>query len=197
MTDDNSVFDVGKSRRSFLKEGALATGGLALGLSAGGAAAQEGETPTESETGQTGDSMGHLYVSAYYPNAKFAIVSDALDWSPDVSSIDDSAQAHMIRYLNTGQAVPLFVGEDADVGEFDDQAGYVAGDGAGGQMGTGTPTEGGNETEDGLFGDNETETETEAGNESDGGLFGGNETETETETGGNGSGNDSDGGIFG
>ena len=71
MTDDNSILDRldDESRRSFMKKGAVATGGLALGVT--GAAAQE-ETPAgETPQGEGGDLTALVFADDYKAGVSF------------------------------------------------------------------------------------------------------------------------------
>lgn len=163
MMDDTPT-DVDESRRAFLKSGAIATGGLALGLSANAASAQETTpTATPAESAGAGGGDARVHVSSYHPDAEFAVVSDAMEWTPQ--SVEGDYQTRMIRYLNTGEVVPIFVSTDAEIGTYEDSLGFVTADAEGG-LGT---TDG----QSGLGGN-------ESGNASGGGLFDGNETTTTT-----------------
>ena len=77
MTNENerqTEFVGESSRRTFMKAGALATGGLALGLSGtGGALAQDGG----------GQQMrGLMFQNQFYPRAQFTVTSQEIDWAP-------------------------------------------------------------------------------------------------------------------
>lgn len=79
MTENDTLIDrlAGESsRRSFMKKSAIASGGLAMGLSGTGAvAAQDGN--------QNGNVMrGLMFNSQFHPRARFKIVSQQIDWAP-------------------------------------------------------------------------------------------------------------------
>lgn len=64
-----------ESRRSFMKKGALASGGLALGLSsAGSGLAQDG--------GNGNQMRGLMFADQFNPAARFEVVSQPIDWAP-------------------------------------------------------------------------------------------------------------------
>lgn len=79
MTENDSILDGlvdESSRRSFMKKSAIASGGLAMGLSgAGTVAAQDGS--------QNGNVMrGLMFNSQFHPRARFEIISQSIDWAP-------------------------------------------------------------------------------------------------------------------
>ena len=80
MTQDDTLIDelTGESsRRTFMKSGALASGGLALGASGvNTAAAQDGGG--DGETAKP----GLMFQNNYYPQAKFTVRSKPLPWAP-------------------------------------------------------------------------------------------------------------------
>jgi len=136
MTDDeNGLFD--DSRRSFMKKGALTTSALALGASTTAA----GQTGNETGTG-TGveddddfdfdDAGGSALIVAdnFHPSGRFVFVSDVVSWTPQLPDVRDSLwtdyNTYMIQWLGTNEIVPLWVAEDANVGTFDQESGYVA-----------------------------------------------------------------------
>lgn len=78
MTENDNLIDrlTGESsRRSFMKKSAIASGGLALGMSgAGSVGAQDG---------QNGNAMrGLMFNSQFHPRARFQIISQQIDWAP-------------------------------------------------------------------------------------------------------------------
>ncbi|NHN60878.1 MULTISPECIES: twin-arginine translocation signal domain-containing protein [Halorussus] len=79
MTDNDSILGglADESRRSFMKKSAIASGGLATGLSgAGTVAAQDGGN-------QDGNVMrGVMFSTQFHPRAQFEIVSESIDWAP-------------------------------------------------------------------------------------------------------------------
>ena len=139
MTDGNPILS-DDSRRSFIKKSALTTGVLALGATGSAAAQQDGggETETQTETppddngGGGGGGEGIIQVGQFYPNARFTIVSGVIDWVPNVPEVRDdvfdSYNTYQIRWLNTNEIVPFYVGQDSNVGEFDDDLGFIADD---------------------------------------------------------------------
>lgn len=126
MTDENSDSNDGKLRRTFMREGAVASGGLALGLSAAGSvSAQDGGI-------LDGNAKGLISSGNVYPAARFVFVSGVVEWTPNYGDIRDSwfsdFNTYMIRWLNTGNVVPFWVAEEADVGQFDSDLGFVTDD---------------------------------------------------------------------
>ena len=121
MTDGMLPDVADESRRSFMKKGALATGGLALGVGGTGTAmAQDG-------IGEGG--KGVIFTNAFHPAARFTFTSGVVDWNPNVPEVSDNFwtnyQTRMIRWLNTNEHVPFFVAQDANIGEFDEDLGFV------------------------------------------------------------------------
>jgi hypothetical protein len=119
---ERSVSD--ETRRSFLKKGAVATAGVA---------AASGTVSGQTDDGNIGDLDDNwkalVFIDNFHPNARFAFVSGVVEWSPNYGDVRDSFfsdyNTQMIRWLNTDEVVPLFVAEDANVGEFDADAGFV------------------------------------------------------------------------
>ena len=137
MTEKDSNSGDDKSRRSFVRDGALASGGLALGLSsAGTVAAQQNGTGNTSDGGTTGDggtgegAMGLIFAGNFHPGARFAVVSDVVEWIPNYGTVREvpfsEYNTYMIRWQNTGNVVPLWVAKDADIGHYDGNLGYIA-----------------------------------------------------------------------
>lgn len=112
MTDNDTTLDpiVGEStRRTFVKAGALASGGLALGLSGfGGAAAQDGD-----------GGRGVMLNSQFSGGARFTVASDALGWAPIEGEFDGTQyDTRVINYAwSQGAYAMLFVPQDADLQE--------------------------------------------------------------------------------
>lgn len=125
MTRENNTLDrlLGdETRRSFLKKSAVATVG-ASALGSGVGAAQEDD--------QLGEGWKALIsVDNFHPDARFTFVSGVVDWTPTYGNVQESwfsdYNTRMIRWLNTNQTVPLFVAQGANVGEFDEELGFVA-----------------------------------------------------------------------
>ncbi|NUB92748.1 hypothetical protein HTZ84_03265 [Haloterrigena sp. SYSU A558-1] len=115
-----------ESRRTFLEKGVVVTA-VASAAASGVTSAQEDdeERPGVLE----GAWEGLIFQNDFHPEARFAIVSDTLDWSPNYGGIDDSwftgYNTRTIRWLNTGEHVQLFVADEADIGQYDVSLGYV------------------------------------------------------------------------
>lgn len=118
------------SRRSFLQKSAVTAVGASF-VGSGVAAAQE--NTTEGDDGIIDGSLGAMEavvsVSNYHPQAKFAFVSGVVDWTPNHGQIQNTwftdYNTRMIRWQNTDQTVPLYVSQDADIGQFDEGLGFV------------------------------------------------------------------------
>ncbi|GAA0670381.1 twin-arginine translocation signal domain-containing protein [Natronoarchaeum mannanilyticum] len=133
MTDnDPSLLDriADESRRSFLKKSAVATAGVGAAAT-GTASAQDGDD---------GDYFGQewkglIFPQSFYPEARFTFVSGVVEWTPNYGDVQDSwftdYNTRMIRWLNTGEQDQLFVAEDANIGEFDEDLGFVPDQGEG------------------------------------------------------------------
>ena len=109
-----------ETRRSFVKKSAVATVGVGA-VGSGVSVAQD--------DGLTEGWKALISADNFHPEARFTFVSGVLDWSPSYGDIQDSwfsnYNTRMIRWLNTNQTVPLFVAADANVGEFDQDLGFV------------------------------------------------------------------------
>lgn len=145
MTDDSSMFDRivdDETRRSFLKKGTAATAGLAA---TGLASAQNGTDGNATDGNATDAEDGDIrpenwpalvFVDSFHPNARFAITSGVVEWTPNYNEVADSPMhqynTRMIRWLNSGEVVPLYVGQaeeqQIDIGEYDSELGYVVDD---------------------------------------------------------------------
>lgn len=78
MTDNDNILDglTDESRRSFMKKSAIASGGLAMGLSGTGTvAAQDGNN-------QDNVMRGLMFNTQFHPRAQFTIASQQIDWAP-------------------------------------------------------------------------------------------------------------------
>ncbi|USZ69583.1 twin-arginine translocation signal domain-containing protein [Halorussus salilacus] len=109
-----------ETRRSFLKKSAVATvGASALGTGVG--AAQDLDLDDNWKA--------LIFVDNFHPQARFTFVSDVVEWTPNYGDVNDSwfsdYNTRMIRWLNTDETVPLFVAEDAEIGEYDGDLGFV------------------------------------------------------------------------
>ena len=66
------------------------------------------------------------------PGGAVSIVSGVLDWTPSYGGIDDAwfsdYNTMMIKWLNTGEHVQLFVADDAEIGQYDQNLGFVPDD---------------------------------------------------------------------
>ncbi|MFC7138402.1 hypothetical protein ACFQMA_00945 [Halosimplex aquaticum] len=130
-----------------MKKGVLASGALALGAS-GSALAQEetddgeddsGTTPTDegTTTAEDGGASGDLddewqaltFIDNYHSKAWFTFVSGVIEWAPNYGDVQSSYfseyNTYQIRWLNTDEVVPLFVAEDANIGEYDEDLGFI------------------------------------------------------------------------
>lgn len=129
MTDHDDVLD-SDARRSFMKKGALATGALALG-GAGTAAAQDGTEVDDGDVVDLDEAGGKALITVdnFHPRGRFVFVSGVLEWTPSVPDVDDSLwsqyNTYQIRWLGTNEIVPLWVTQDADVADYDEDLGYV------------------------------------------------------------------------
>ncbi|WP_218836317.1 twin-arginine translocation signal domain-containing protein [Halorarum salinum] len=127
MTRDTLLEQVvgGESRRSFLKKGTLATVGAGAAVS-GAVHAQEDDA---GGGGLDDEWQGLIFANDFQPNARFTFVSGVVEWTPNYGDVQDSFFAdyntRMIRWLNTGENDTLFVAEDANVGQYDEDAGFV------------------------------------------------------------------------
>jgi hypothetical protein len=136
---DVSNFVSDESRRSVLKKGALATAGAGIvGASADSVAAQEGEGTESPEGSQT----ALMNVGQARPGRHFVVTSPVIDWLPDVEEIQDAVwgdyNTRVIRYLNSDEQFLFWVAQDAELPEYDEQAGYVV-DAEGDTAEDGTP----------------------------------------------------------
>ena len=115
-----------ESRRSFMKKGAVATVGASAAVS-GAASAQEGGDGADGTL--TEGWKGLMFANHFQPGARFTFVSGVIEWTPNYGDVQDSYfsdyNTRMIRWLNTGETVPLFVAQEANVGQFDQDLGFV------------------------------------------------------------------------
>jgi len=108
------------TRRTFMKQSAAATAGLAL-VGAG----------TNTVAAQSLDDAWKalIFANNFHPEARFAIVSGVVEWTPTYGDIQDSwfseYNTHHIRWLNSGEIVPLFIAEEANIGENNPDLGYI------------------------------------------------------------------------
>ena len=73
-----------------------------------------------------------IFQNNFQPEARFTFVSGVVEWTPNYGGIDDSwfsnYNTRMIRWLNTGEHVQLFVAQAAEIGQYDDNLGVVVDD---------------------------------------------------------------------
>lgn len=128
MTEKESSSLLGNSddsRRSFMKKGALASGALALGAS--------GTAMAQDDGGGIGDLddawKALIHISNFHPDSRFTFVSGVVEWVPNYGDVRDSwfsdYNTYQIRWLNTGEVVSLFVAHDANIGEYDEELGFI------------------------------------------------------------------------
>ena len=124
MTRDNNTLDRllgGETRRSFMKKSAVATVGASAVGSGVGAAQDDGGLTEGWKALISGDN--------FHPEGRFTFVSGVVEWTPTYGDVQDSwfsdYNTRMIRWLNTNQTVPMFVAQSANVGEYDEDLGFV------------------------------------------------------------------------
>ncbi|NHN46285.1 twin-arginine translocation signal domain-containing protein [Halostella sp. JP-L12] len=128
MTDDSLLERIAddETRRSFIKKSAVTTAGTGLALS-GTASAQDDDAGSG---GLDDDWKALIQASNFHPEGKFAIVSGVVSWTPNYGDIQDSFfsdyNTRMIRWQNTGEVVPLWAAEEANLGSFDGDRGFVS-----------------------------------------------------------------------
>lgn len=112
-----------ETRRSFMKKGAVATVGA--GLAASGTASAQDDGGGGLDEGW----KALIFTNNFKPQAQFAIVSGVIEWTPNYGEIQDNYfsdyNTRMIRWQNTGEVDQLFVAQDANVGSFDENLGFV------------------------------------------------------------------------
>lgn len=124
MTSDSNTIRrlVGdETRRSFLKKSAVATVGASALGSGVGAAQNVGDLDEGWKA--------LLFADNFHPEARFTFVSGVVEWTPNYGDVTDSwftdYDTRMIRWLNTDETVPLFVAQGANIGEYDEELGFV------------------------------------------------------------------------
>lgn len=70
------------SRRSFMKKSAIASAGLAMGLSGTGTLAAQDDTDQNAMNGL-------MFNPQFHPRGQFRVISDAIDWAPVETDEDD------------------------------------------------------------------------------------------------------------
>lgn len=120
----DSIADVldDETRRSFMKKSAAVSGAVAIGV---GATNTAGAQDDGLEEGQ----KGLIFPTDFHPRARFAFVSPVIEWVPNYPDIRDSAWSNyntrQIRWQNTGNVVNFWVAQDANVGQYDQNLGFV------------------------------------------------------------------------
>jgi len=130
MTDnDPSLLEriTDESRRSFLKKSAVATAGVGAAAT-GTASAQDGDDDIGANWFEN-EWKGLVFPQSFYPEARFTFVSGVVEWTPNYGDVQDSwfsdYNTRMIRWLNSGEQDQLFVAEDANIGEYDEELGFI------------------------------------------------------------------------
>lgn len=129
MTDEENLLQrlTGEStRRSVLKSGALATAGAGLaGASTGGAAAQDDDDVLDNQEWD----KAIIAAAHFQPASRFIITSPVLQWDPNVEEIEDNIwseyNTRAIRYLNQNEQVFFWQAHEAEIPNFNQEAGYV------------------------------------------------------------------------
>lgn len=132
MTDetprDNVVGE--QSRRSVLKKGAVAAGGLALGTAATGSAAAQQDDNDDFINDEQID--GAMFIGDFDPDREFIITSPVIDYTPNVNEniegVFDQFNTRMIQYQNSKRQAQFFVSADAQLPSYNPQVGYVVDD---------------------------------------------------------------------
>lgn len=110
----------------------IATAGMSAAAGIGSAAAQEGGDGGDDGgivEQDSGGKKGLTFQANFRPGAKIAIVSDVVDWWPEVDAVTDNIwsdyNTRIMRYLNTGEHVLLYVAEAAEISRYDEDLGFV------------------------------------------------------------------------
>lgn len=99
-----------------MKKGALASGGLALGVTGiGSAAAQDGDG-----VNYDAEYKALMYNWDFRPRARFRVVSDVLRYNPREEGVTEGSywseyNTRLIKYENTNEQVLFFPAHDAEV----------------------------------------------------------------------------------
>lgn len=112
----------GESRRSFLKKSTVASVAVGTGvLGSGVGSAQDFDLDDEWKA--------LIFADSFHPEARFTFVSGVVEWTPNYGDVRDSwfsdFNTYQIRWLNTDEVVPLFVAEAAEIGEYDQELGFI------------------------------------------------------------------------
>ena len=132
MTENDQRLLGSESRRSFVKKGALASGGLTFGLSGTGAAQDGGNGSDGNGGGGNGGGNGGdggsvaeggkalMFNDEFRPGAQFRVVSPVVEQQPDVSGVNQGDiwsdyNTRIIEFVNTNERVTLFPAHDAEI----------------------------------------------------------------------------------
>ena len=125
MTDEKTPrVDTDSTRRSFMKTSAAGIASAALATTGVGTAVAQDDGVLDEGW------KGLIFANNFHPQARFTFVSGVTEWTPNFGEVQDNwfsgYDTRMIRWFNTGEVVPLFVAQDANVGEFNQELGFVA-----------------------------------------------------------------------
>lgn len=113
-----------ETRRSFMRKGAAATGVAAVGAGATGTAAAGG-----GGGGVPDGQKALIFADNFHPFGRFTFVSPVIDWFPNYQEVRSSAwssyNTRQIRWQGTGNVVNLWVAQDAEIGQYDSDLGFV------------------------------------------------------------------------
>lgn len=103
-------------RREFIKKGALASGGIALGLgSTSNVLAQESGDDQQASGGEA-----LMYMNEFHPGGQIRIISPVLEQTPNLEQLPQFTQNYNMRfaeYLITGEDVLFYTAQDTEVEE--------------------------------------------------------------------------------
>lgn len=141
--NDTTESFVSDSRRSILKAGALAAASLGVGGAATGTttAQEDGDVGVIGDDDATGSeelfveneaSTGAIYRQAWIPSGMFTIASPVIDFTPEAPGISDnffdSYNTRIARYVGTNQNFLFFPQDNATIGPYEEELGYVVDD---------------------------------------------------------------------
>ncbi|MFC4549202.1 MULTISPECIES: hypothetical protein [Halorussus] len=127
------------TRRSVLKKGALAT--VASGIA--GSAVSSVAAQDDGGAGDGDQFDDDLYVEAegmkglmwrdhWHPDDLFTVASPIIETNPDIEEVNDNIwsgyNTRIVRYLDSDEHVLMFVANEAELGPYDDNFGYVVDD---------------------------------------------------------------------
>lgn len=125
MTDEEIPrVDTGEStRRSFMKTGATGVAGAVLATTGVGTAVAQDDGILDEGW------KALIFADNFHPEARFTFVSGVVEWTPNYGDVQDSwftdYDTYQIRWLNTDEVVPLFVAQDVNIGEYDEDLGFI------------------------------------------------------------------------